>query len=143
MGRNDGSVDPQILHNPNKDVSGILTVLLRGARKRCPRCSKGLLYERWNVFRHHCENCGFQFEEREGNCWFLLYTTTAALTGLFIIGILVWRPENLLLGRSILTISSFCVITLSLPARKGIALALEFLSESKGSRYEENANDNE
>ncbi len=113
---------------------GVLTAVLRGARMRCPRCSKDTLYQGWNILKNHCEECGFEFEEREGNCWFFLYSTTAALTGLFLVVMLFWKPANLLLGRIVLTACAIYVIPLSLPIRKGIALALEYLSEVKGSK---------
>jgi hypothetical protein len=55
------------------------------------------------------------------------------LTGLFLIAMFLWKPANLLLGRVILTAGAIGVIPLSLPLRKGIALALEYVSEVKGS----------
>ena len=119
--------------SPKREIR-VLTTLGRGVRMRCPRCSGDSLYQRWNVLKHECSQCGYGFEEREGNCWFFLYSTTAALTGLFIIVILLWRPADLLLGRILLTASSLCAIPLTLPIRKGIALALEYLSETKGAK---------
>jgi uncharacterized protein (DUF983 family) len=112
---------------------GVLAVLLRGVRMQCPRCGKDSLYQQWNVLKNHCEACDYGFEDREGDCWFFLYSTTAALTGLFIITILLWRPHSILLGRLILGAASIGVIALTLPLRKGIALALDYLSEIKGS----------
>ncbi len=112
---------------------GIPAILVRGAGMRCPRCANDSLYERWNILRHHCRSCGYGFAEREGNCWFFLYSTTAALTGLFLIAMFVWRPANVLLGRIFLTAAAVAVIPLTLPVRKGIALALEYISEAKGS----------
>ncbi len=116
------------------EAAGILTIMLRGARMRCPRCSHDSLYQRWNVLKHHCAQCGYGFEEREGNCWFFLYSTTAALTGLFLVVMLLWRPSNLLVARVVLTGVAIGIIPLSLPIRKGIALALEYLSEVRGGR---------
>ncbi len=55
------------------------------------------------------------------------------LTGLFIIIILLWRPDDVFFGRLVLGVASGGVIALSLPPRKGIALALEYLPEMKGS----------
>ena len=100
---------------------------------QCPRCGDDTLYRRWNIFKNHCEACGYGFEDREGNCWFFLYSTTAALTGLFVILMLLWKPHDILLGRLVLGTASACVIALSLPMRKGIALALEFVTETRGS----------
>ncbi|HEY6952939.1 MAG TPA: hypothetical protein VI758_11060 [Bacteroidota bacterium] len=116
----------------NRAQPAFAEILVRGMRMRCPRCSRGRLYDRWNVFKKACEYCGYGFEEREGNCWFFLYSTTAALTGIFIILILLWKPGNLFLGRLVLGVASICIIVFTLPVRKGVALALEFLSEQKG-----------
>jgi uncharacterized protein (DUF983 family) len=126
-------VNTPIQEKEHRLSPGNLTILLRGARMRCPRCGKGFLYRRWNVLKNHCEACEYELAEREGDCWFFLYSTTAALTGLFIITILLWRPHSILLGRLVLGVASVCVIALSLPLRKGIALALDYLSEMKGS----------
>ncbi len=114
-------------------VLGALTIILRGARMRCPRCSGDRLYERWNVLKHDCERCGYEFADREGNCWFFLYSTTAALTGVFLILMFIWKPGDLFLGRTILAGAAFGIIPLTLPVRKGIALALDYLAEVKGS----------
>ena len=122
-----------VIRKYDSNIPSALKVLVRGAKMRCPRCSQDSLYQRCNVFKSHYKACGYGFEEREGNCWFFLYSTTAALTGLFIILILLWRPDDVLFGRIVLGVSSVGLIALSLPPRKGIALALEYLSEIKGS----------
>ncbi len=135
------AVKKKELHTP-----GIFSQILRGVRMRCPRCAMDGVYERWNVFKHQCAVCGYGFEEREGNCWFFLYSTTAALTGLFLIAMLLWRPADPALGRIVLTVAAIVVIPASLPLRKGIALALEYYSEIRGSHlllYEEEDQDEE
>lgn len=114
---------------------GIVSLVLRGARMRCPRCGTDELYEHWNVLKHQCAVCGYGFEEREGNCWFFLYSTTAALTGLFLIAMLLWRPADPAVGRIVLTVVAIVVIPVSLPLRKGIALALEYYSEVRGGSF--------
>ena len=127
-------------NSEQKNSPGVFSVFLRGVAMRCPRCGEGKLYQRWNILEERCDMCGYGFEEREGDCWFFLYSTTAALTGIFIIIILLWRPEHMLLGRILLGVTSACVIALSLPVRKGIALALDYISDSRGGNlllYEE------
>lgn len=102
----------------NKNLAGFVgtfRTLLRGAKMRCPQCGNGELYQEWNVLKHSCTKCGYALEDREGDCWFFLYSTTAALTGVFIIIILLWRPEHILFGRIGLGVASACVIALSLP----------------------------
>ena len=53
---------------------------------------------------------------------------------MFIIAILVWKLDKELLDRLTLGAESICIIVFSLPVRKGIALALEYLSEQRGSQ---------
>jgi hypothetical protein len=53
---------------------------------------------------------------------------------LFIVATLKWKPDSALLGYLILGPASICIIVFSLPIRKGVALALEYLSEQRGSQ---------
>ena len=47
---------------------------------------------------------------------------------------LLRRPSDLLLGPIVLIACAICMIPLSLPVRKGIALAFEYLSKVNGER---------
>ena len=44
-------------------------MLLRGLRKRCPRCGTGGLFQGWFQMRERCPGCHYRFEREEG--WFL------------------------------------------------------------------------
>ena len=43
-----------------------VTIMLRGIRKRCPRCGGGHLFESWTEMVETCPRCGLVFEQEEG-----------------------------------------------------------------------------
>lgn len=55
-----------------------------------------------------------------------MYITTAFLTGLFFLAMLLYRPENLVVGRMIVTGIGLVVLVLSLPFRKSLALSIDY-----------------
>lgn len=41
-------------------------MLTRGARRRCPRCGSGHLFQGWFRLKDRCPRCHFTFEREEG-----------------------------------------------------------------------------
>jgi uncharacterized protein (DUF983 family) len=105
----------------------IPTLVHRGLRKRCPRCGDGRIFEKWHVVAPRCEVCNLELQAREGDCWGFMYVSTAVLTGFFFIFMLLYQPASLLLGRLGLFIAGLFLIGITLPYRKSLALALDFL----------------
>jgi uncharacterized protein (DUF983 family) len=62
---------------------GSATALLRGVRKRCPRCGVRGVFETWFQARARCPRCDLRFEQETGG--FL-----GAMTLNFAIAIAVW-----------------------------------------------------
>ncbi len=60
-----------------------------------------------------------------------MYYSTAIFTGFIVIAMLLVRPANLWLGRFVVFLSAFVLIVLTLPYRKGLALAIDYLSERR------------
>lgn len=58
-----------------------------------------------------------------------MYYSTAIFTGFIIIAMLLIRPQNLLLGRAIVFAVALVLIVLTLPYRKGLAIAFDYFSE--------------
>lgn len=108
-----------------------LRILRRGLARRCPQCGVGRIFGRWMHVRERCGHCGLVFEPLEGNSWWFMYYTTGLLTGLFIIAMLLIRPTNMLLGRIVVFVAAIIAIVLTLPMRKGLGLAVDYLSELK------------
>lgn len=103
----------------------------RGLRHRCPRCGEGPLFAGWNHLRESCPVCGLVYESRTGDTWFFMYMSTAGLTGLLVVAMFLLRPRVLWVGQILVILAAFVVIGLSLPYRKGIAVAIDYLIEKK------------
>ena len=112
-----------------------IRLVLRGARRKCPKCGEGKIYERWNVIYENCLSCGWALRKREPDSWFFMYISTAFTTGIFIVLMLVFTPSNLWVGRLLISIGWFFGILLSIPNRKGIAFAIECFFEEQGSIF--------
>ena len=41
-------------------------LMIRGARRRCPRCGAGRLFTHWFRMAERCPGCGMRFEREEG-----------------------------------------------------------------------------
>jgi uncharacterized protein (DUF983 family) len=63
--------------------AGASTVLLRGSRKRCPRCGERRIFGSWFHLNERCPNCTLRFEREQGG--FL-----GAMTINFLVSIVVW-----------------------------------------------------
>ena len=46
--------------------AGGFTVLIRGARKRCPRCGERRIFTGWFTLATSCPSCELRFEKEEG-----------------------------------------------------------------------------
>ena len=107
----------------------IVELVKRGLKKRCQRCGEGEVFSRWHAVKPSCESCGLELQAREGNCWGFVYVSTAVLTGFFFIAMLLYRPPSLLVGRLALFGGGLALIGLTLPYRKAVALALDYLAD--------------
>ncbi len=106
-------------------------VLRRGFRLRCPRCGKATLYRRWNQLHEQCRVCRWVFFADKVDGMAFMYISTAAITGLFVIGfLLIGFPTNW--GARMLVVGIALVIMVAtLPVRKSLAIALDFLSRKE------------
>ena len=103
-----------------------MPTLMRGMRRRCPRCGEGRLYDGWMKLRETCEACGLVYQSDAGETWAFVYLSTAGVTGVIVIGMLLIRPKSLLVGKALLITVATAAIVWTLPYRKGIAIALAY-----------------
>ena len=108
------------------------TAVTRGLRGRCPRCGEGELFQGWNRLRETCPACGLPLEPRIGDTWFFMYMTTAGMTGMLVVIMFLIRPKVLWIGQAVVLVAALVLMGLSLPFRKGVAVALDYLV-SRGS----------
>ena len=112
----------------------LLATLWRGLRGCCPRCGRGRLFDRRYRLRAACDECRLPLETLGADTWALMYLSTAGLTGVVVVAMLVIRPESLLLGRAVLATAATVAIVCSVPARKGAAVSLNYFIESRVDR---------
>jgi uncharacterized protein (DUF983 family) len=93
----------------------------------CPRCGRAPLFQAWNHLHERCASCGLSFEARSGDTWFFMYMSTAGLTGSIVVLMFLLRPRVLWIGQVLVVLAAVVVIGLSLPLRKGFAVALDYL----------------
>ncbi len=111
----------------------LLQALSRGLHLRCPRCGQGHLFASWNHLLETCSVCGLEFERRLGDTWFFMYMSTAGLSGVLVVAMFLIRPRVVWVGQAIVCVAAVAIIGLSLPYRKGIAVALDYWIEGAAS----------
>ena len=107
------------------------TAVTRGLRGRCPRCGEGELFQGWNHLRETCSVCGLRYEPRTGDTWFFMYMTTAGMTGVLVVIMFLIRPKVLWIGQAVVMVAALVLMGLSLPLRKGVAVALDYLASGE------------
>jgi len=118
---------------PARRSVSFFQVLIRGLRLRCPRCGEGKLFASWNHLLETCPVCGLEIERRLGDTWFFMYMSTAGLSGALVVAMFVIRPRVVWVGQILVCLAAIAIIGLSLPYRKGIAVALDYWIERDGS----------
>ena len=103
------------------------TALSRGLRLRCPRCGTGRIFRRaWTYSEYpECPACGLRFDPK-GETLAFMYLSTAFITGLGFIVLVVMPPRNLAIYRVVLIACVLFVYGVTMPARKGVAIALHY-----------------
>ncbi len=109
------------------DKQRVSAVLKRAIRSRCPQCGIGKLFYGWNKVVDRCPACGCELDRRGGGSWFFTYLTTAFLTGLIVLFMLFYRMPTLLLQQIVVAVAWLVLILLTLPLRKSIGIAIDFL----------------
>ena len=111
-------------------------ILVHALRKRCPRCGRGNLFARWYTLHERCDACDLVFEASDGSTWAFMYVTTAAITGLIIVAMLMIGTGSYGVGRLLVLPLALVTITGTLPIRKSLAVALEYVMDIWFDRHE-------
>ncbi|MEZ4751197.1 MAG: DUF983 domain-containing protein [Bdellovibrionota bacterium] len=110
--------------SPKKDIT---STLINGLKMNCPQCGKTPLFVRWGEVHKACAECGCELRARESDCWFFMYMTTAFITGIFILVMVMITPANHNLWRAGFAVGALLTIVLTVPRRKGLAIAIDYL----------------
>ena len=111
---------------------GSWRTLLRGLRKRCPRCSSGGVFSSWFTMRVACLRCDLRFEKEEGGYLGAMVLNFAVAMLLWIvvlvIGLIVTVPDVPVWP----LLAASCIVLILVPLAfypnsKAIWAAVEFL----------------
>jgi uncharacterized protein (DUF983 family) len=108
-------------------VRRAIAIIFHGARRRCPRCGRGRLFDGWYTLRPQCAECGLNFDAVQDNTWAFMYVTTAMLTGVIIVALFFLAPRVVLTGQIFVGLAALALIVGTIPRRKGVAMAVEFI----------------
>ena len=100
--------------------------LRRGLAKRCPQCGEASIFRSFMTVVERCPVCRCPIQSREENTYFLMYVTTAALTGVVILGMFAVTPRHFWLGRLFVVAAALCLYLGTYQRRKGLAIAVEY-----------------
>jgi uncharacterized protein (DUF983 family) len=106
-------------------------LLARALRLRCPRCGEGKIFRRVLTYSEYteCPRCGLPYDPR-GESLAFMYVSTAFLTGVMVIVMLFMHPESIAYGRMVVIPIALGLYVFTLPVRKALAIALNYLNHS-------------
>lgn len=102
----------------------------RAIRLKCPRCGEGKIFRRVLTYSEHtqCPRCGLRYDPR-GESLAFMYVSTAFLTGVMVIVMLLMHPETIASGRLVVIPAALALYLSTLPVRKALAIALNYINE--------------
>jgi uncharacterized protein (DUF983 family) len=111
----------------NESIPSLKTLVVRGARKKCPRCGQGELFRKWNTLHDSCAVCGLKYLESQGDLWGLIIFFDRALFIFPIIVMIYFRLYNASSGWFYGGgVAMLFLLIFTLPQRTGICLALDY-----------------
>ena len=96
---------------------------------QCPRCGEGPIFRHWWTYTEYLERprCGLAYDPR-GKSLAFMYLSTAFLTGAMFIVLITMPPRNLGAYRIGLIAGALTLYGITLPFRKGLAIALNYFN---------------
>ena len=79
------------------------------------------------AIRLRCPRCGLRYDPR-GESLAFMYVSTAFLTGVMLIVMLLMHPETVASGRMIVIPAALLLYLSTLPVRKALAIALNYIN---------------
>src|SRR5882672_1376129 len=79
------------------------------------------------ALRTSCPRCGLRYDPR-GESLAFMYVSTAFLTGVMVIVMLLMHPESIASGRMVVIPIALALYVSTLPVRKALAIALNYLN---------------
>lgn len=118
-------------------IPPLKVVVIRGMRKRCPRCGEGPLFKRLNIMHDRCAACGVQYLQDQGDVFGYLFVLDRVLFLVPLIGMVflrLWVPN----ANWFYVVWAIAMIALvfTLPQRTGISVALDYWVRLRRDRHQ-------
>lgn len=112
--------------------AGTATTLMRGVRKRCPRCGEHDTFVSWFAMRTSCPRCEWRFEKEAGGylgAMALNYVVAiGAWIAVLVVGLVLTVPEVPVLPLTIASVGVLVLVPLAFfPRSKTTWAAVEYL----------------
>jgi uncharacterized protein (DUF983 family) len=131
-GRVDGASSPT-------EASGTVAVV-RGLRKRCPRCGERRIFDGWFALRTLCPRCSLRFEEEQGGFLGAMTLNYVVAFGVWIVALaavlVVTAPDVPVGGLLVMSVVVLGLVPLwSYPRSKTVWAAIEWLAHRTDPDY--------
>lgn len=103
-------------------------ILLRGWRRRCPRCGEGPLFRRGITFHERCSSCGLRFQRNHGDTWMFIIITDRIPMLLAIALMYFGFIMSTWTTTAVFAAAVAIPLIATIRQRQGLALALDYLS---------------
>jgi uncharacterized protein (DUF983 family) len=105
----------------------MMKILLRGIRRRCPRCGEGPLFRRGIALLDRCPVCDLLYQRDRGDLWFfIIITDRLPIMALIIALYFGIRPSTMTATLILFAVAALPVIA-TIRERQGLALALDYI----------------
>ena len=131
---------PRIESRPLFAEVGTARALLRGFRKRCPRCAARDGFRSWFQLKSLCPRCGLRFEAEEGGflgAMVLNYSVTLGVwVVVLVVGLVLTVPDIPVVPMTLMSMALVITVTIWFyPRSKMIWAAVEFLVAKSNPDY--------
>jgi uncharacterized protein (DUF983 family) len=114
--------------------------IVRGLRKRCPRCGERAIFRSWLQLRDRCPRCDLRFEKEEGGflgAMTLTYALAMAIWLAMLVAVLIATVPDVPVPPLIVASVAIMVAVplLAYPNMKGVWAAIEYLVERSQPGY--------
>ena len=113
---------------------GGLEAIRRGLGRRCPRCGRAPILERWLDAYDACASCGLPFEEHAGDTWAFWVVLDRLFVAIPLLILLLGFATASLRVRLVLIAMLLVPLVLTMPHRQGVAIALDYLFRRRQTR---------
>ncbi len=109
----------------------LVRALFDGLRRRCPRCHRGRMFEKFFTMRTHCPICGNQFERSGGEVsGGMAVNIVATLFIIIVSGVIVGRSTSIPLLPALLVLGVVAIMfpIMFYPISRGLWAGILFLT---------------